>query len=270
MHEILRILAPGSRVLDLGSGAGSFDAPAYPLLRVIRADLERPVDPPENFVQCSAAELPFPDRSFDAVISNHSFEHFENLDASVKELGRILAPRGMVFIAVPDSSTFTDRVYRWLARGGGHVNHFSDAGTLPRMITASAGLKLAATRVLCTSLSFMNRRNFPSRAPRRMLLFGNGREGAIRALVFVLRTLDRWFGTRASVYGWGYWFGEVEGVETSVASNVCVSCGSAHSTAALESVDRVARRRFLPDVFICPVCGTRNFHIDDRYFQGLR
>jgi SAM-dependent methyltransferase len=269
VHEILRALPAGSKVLDLGSGRGSFDETVYPL-QVVRADLDIPPNAPRNFVQCSAAALPFPDRSFDAVISNHSFEHFENLDACVKELARILAPGAFIYIAVPDSSTLTDRVYRWLARGGGHVNAFSDVHALPRMITAATSVPLAQTRVLCTSFVWLNRRNWPGRPPRKLLLLGNGNENTLRILVFLLRTMDQWFGTRASVYGWAYFFGDLAGVDASISSNVCIGCGSAHSTDYLGSLGRINRRNFFPATYVCPSCSTVNFHIDDRYFQKLR
>lgn len=42
-----------------------------------------------------AAKLPFPDGSFDVVISNASFEHFEDPVAAVNECSRVLAPGGM-------------------------------------------------------------------------------------------------------------------------------------------------------------------------------
>src|SRR5580704_17798293 len=118
MYEILARLPLGSLVLDLGSGAGSFDTSAP--LTVIRADL----DPPRrqepisrgtnHFIRCSAARLPLRSHSFRAVICNHSLEHFEDLDDSVREIARVLAPDGLLYIAVPDASTFTDRFYRWL------------------------------------------------------------------------------------------------------------------------------------------------------------
>ena len=122
MHEILRNLTPGDRVLDLGSGAGSFDAGPF---IAIRADLDRPATIATNFVQTDAARLPFADRVFDAVISNHSLEHFDDLAGALAEIGRVLKPSGALYIAVPDASTFCDRLYRWLARGGGHVNPFT-------------------------------------------------------------------------------------------------------------------------------------------------
>ncbi len=73
--------------------------------------------------------LPFADRTFDAVISNHSLEHFEDLAGALGEIGRVLKPSGAVHIVVPDASTFCHRGYRWLARGGGanRARHWTPA-----------------------------------------------------------------------------------------------------------------------------------------------
>jgi ubiquinone/menaquinone biosynthesis C-methylase UbiE len=46
-----------------------------------RSDLAR-------FVQGDAARLPFADKTFAAVISNHSLEHFDDLAGALREIGR--------------------------------------------------------------------------------------------------------------------------------------------------------------------------------------
>jgi SAM-dependent methyltransferase len=265
MHEILTALTSGAKVLDLGSGPGSFDATQLPL-RIFRADIVPPTEGTGHFVACSAAELPFANGCFQAVILNHSLEHFENLAASVAEIARVLAKDGYLYVAVPDASTFTDRVYRWLGRGGGHVNPFTDAAAVARMFTEATGLRHAGTRVLCTSLSFLNRRNIPLRPPRKLLLFANGNETFVRWLTYALRRIDGWFHWCASVYGWAFFFGGPLVLDLATWSNVCVRCGSGSPSSRLQ----VMRRRFLPDVYRCPNCGTRNLFTDDRSGPGGR
>jgi len=259
MHEILTQLPPGALVLDLGSGRGSFDTVQFPL-QVVLADLVPPPQAPASFVACSADRLPFPDHTFHALILNHSLEHFENLSASVSEISRVLSTNGFLYVAVPDASTLTDHVYRWLGRGGGHVNPFTDAAAVARMFTEATGLPHAGTRLLCTSLSFLNRRNIPTRPPRKLLLFCNGNETFLRALTFALRYIDRWFHLRASVYGWAFFFGDPLTPDVAVWTNVCIRCGSGVPSASLP----VTRRRILPDVYNCPSCGTRNLFTDDQ------
>jgi ubiquinone/menaquinone biosynthesis C-methylase UbiE len=279
MYEILSRLRPGSLVLDLGSGAGSFATSAP--LTVIRADLELPRSPvgqtrvgpmsrgTSNFIRCSAAGLPFRNQSFHAVICNHSLEHFEDLENSIREIVRVLAPHGYLYIAVPDASTITDRLYRWLARGGGHVNAFSDVRTIPRLIAAAAGPSHAGTRLLCTSLSFLNRRNLTSRPPRKALLVGYGNENVLRFLTLGLKHLDRFFHTRTCIYGWAYYFGDFPDLDCAISSNVCVKCGSAHPSSWLEQTGRVTRRLSLA-AYSCPSCETWNFFTEDRYWQSLK
>src|SRR4051812_26475889 len=119
--EMLRMLPPGARVLDLGARTGSFRSPR-PDLMVVRADLDASLGRvPGLYVAGDAARLPFATAAFDAIVSNHSLEHFVELEPAVREIGRVLKPGGALYIAVPDATTITDRIYRWLGRGGGHV-----------------------------------------------------------------------------------------------------------------------------------------------------
>jgi len=263
VHEILESLGPGERVLDLGSGAGSFDSSIGKFV-AIRADLDLPATPAANFAQADAARLPFPDRAFDAVISNHSLEHFHDLAGSLAEIGRVLKPTGALYIAVPDASTFCDRLYRWLARGGGHLNAFTSEQQLAAMIESATHLPHGATRTLLTSLSYLNRKNFRERSPRRLLLMGNGSEISMHLFTYFARLSDRLFGTRLRVYGWALYFGSVAApVRTDVWTNVCIRCGSGAPSEWLHHLKLVHRRFFLR-VYRCPGCGTTNLFTEDR------
>jgi SAM-dependent methyltransferase len=258
VREILGSLPPGARVLDLGSATGSFDAAAYPC-RVVRVDAEQFLPAPAGFVQADAAALPFRSGAFDAAICNHGLEHFVRLDAAIAEIGRVVKPEGAFFIAVPDASTFTDILYRWLARGGGHVNPFTSAERLAAHIEHLTGFPHAGTRLLHSSLSFLNRRNRKAPPPRKLLLLGGGREWTLVLANALLRFSDRVLGTRASVYGWALYFGRVgEKVETRACSNVCARCGSGHAAEWLET-SGYATRWF----YHCPQCGARNVFTRD-------
>jgi hypothetical protein len=262
VHEILRHLPKGAYVLDLGSAGGSFDAGDYPIV-TLRADLDAPGVAVANFVQCDAAKLPFPNGAFSAVISNHSLEHFADLELSLHEIGRVIRPGGSLYVAVPDSSTITDRIYRWLGKGGGHVNSFTSADRLTAAIECATGLPHVATRSLCTSLSFLNRRN-SGPWPRKKLLIGGGTEGSLRLLTYVFRLLDRLLGTQTSIYGWAFYFGAVqETIDSQTWTNVCIRCGSGQSAASLVRNHRVMRSMFLLRCYDCPNCGARNLFTGD-------
>ena len=113
----------------------------------------------------------------------------------------LVTPSGALFIAVPDASTFCDRLYRWLARGGGHVNPFTSARDLAGMIERATHLRHVETRTLCTSLSYLNHKTFQGYRPKRLLVAGNGTEISLHAFTYCARLSDRLFGTRLSVYG---------------------------------------------------------------------
>ena len=270
MHELLRPLPHGSLVLDLGCASGSFDS-GDGHLTVIRFDLDRESPPPANFVQGDATNLPFTSGCFEVVISNHSLEHVESLASSLEEIGRVLKSSGALYVAVPDASTVTDKLYRWLARGGGHVNHFRSAQDLALKIERATGLPHKATRTLCTSLSFLNRRNRRSRPPRRLLLLGGGTQISLLLITGCFRLLDRFLGTRLSVYGWAFYFGAVEprDVDCETWSNVCVRCGSGASSSWLENMGRVTRSWFGLSTYTCPQCETRNLFTVDRTWRTL-
>ena len=225
MHEILSQMSAG-RVLDLGSRGGSFD-PRRRGFRTVRVDLDIPAEA-ENAdrVRADAARLPFRDGCFHAIIANHSLEHFERLDEALEEIGRTAAGGAALYVSVPDVRTISDRIYRWLGRGGGHVNGFDSAAVLAKRIESRTGLRHAATRVLYTSLSFLNAKNFTARAPRRMLLLGGGSERAVFLLNYLLHGVGRagrlgW--QRADVYGWALYFGQIDvPVSETAWRNVCL------------------------------------------------
>jgi arsenite methyltransferase len=108
-------LAPGERVLDLGSGAGTdsliaaqmvgdtgrvtgIDMTPKMLARARAAASEMGIGNAE-FVEAEAEQLPFPDASFDVVISNGVIDLIPDKDAVFAELFRVLAPGGRLQIA---------------------------------------------------------------------------------------------------------------------------------------------------------------------------
>ena len=108
-------LAPGERVLDLGSGAGTdslvaaqmvnkegrvtgIDMTAAMLTKARAAAAEMGVTNVE-FVESEAEKLPFPDESFDVVISNGVIDLIPDKDAVFSELHRVLVPGGRIQIA---------------------------------------------------------------------------------------------------------------------------------------------------------------------------
>jgi SAM-dependent methyltransferase len=271
MHEIFRSMPPGGRVLDLGCARGSFKAEECPGT-VVRSDLElRAESPLGGLVCCCDAQwLPFASGSFDAVVLNHSLEHIADPKAVLSEIRRVMRSPGYLYIAVPDASTLTDRLYRWIARGGGHVNFFSDENSVARLIAEQTNLQHRATRLLFSSFAFLNRHNGSRGYGRRIFLVGGGAESVVRAESFVLRCLDRLFASRLSFYGWAFYFGAPVDIEPTPWSNVCVRCGAGFSSNWLLFSGQVQRGLFWLRTFRCSACGATNFFTDDHAFRWSR
>jgi hypothetical protein len=265
VHEILQRLRPGDRVLDLGCASGSFHQ-SDTAATVFRADLSMQTIP--RFVCSDARTLPFRDQSFNAVILNHSLEHFDNPATVLSEIRRVLRNPAFLYVAVPDATTLTDRVYRWLGRGGGHVNQFSDASALVELIVRQTALPHIGTRLLFTSFSFLNRHNWKTKAPLRVYLLGGGSERVLRLATIIFRGIDKSAGSRASVYGWACCFGPPIEFDTRLFSNVCVRCGSGHSSEGLLQSGQVRRGALGLRLFRCPTCSVENYFTEDARYAS--
>jgi SAM-dependent methyltransferase len=108
-------LAPGERVLDLGSGAGTdslvaaqmvgaegsvtgIDMTPQMLAKARDAAAKLGVTNAE-FVEGEVERLPFEDASFDVVISNGVIDLVPDKDAVFSEIHRVLAPGGRIQVA---------------------------------------------------------------------------------------------------------------------------------------------------------------------------
>jgi SAM-dependent methyltransferase len=264
LHEILEHLRHDARVLDLGCRDGSFSADAYAFLTV-RVDLNRTRATTTAFVQADAVRLPFRSRTFDAVILNHGLEHFVHLKPALQEIGRVVKREGAAFVSVPDARTITDRIYRKLFRNsGGHVNLFDSPAELEKMLAWYLGLPHVATRTLFSSLSFLNRRNTRDPGVRAQMRFGGFFEPVLLLLCAAMRLADRFRAARIGVYGWAFYFGSVgEAVDVQARTNVCIRCGQADLSQALEEAGRVRGWRVFK-TYRCPGCGAVNFFSRDR------
>ena len=116
--EQLTLPAP-ALVLDMatGTGAVAFRIARRPTVRVIAADITRPMllqaqaratrdgQPPAiDIVECTAEAIPFPDAVFDAVIFTYLLRYVSDVPAALRELTRVVRPGGMMLsldFAVP-------------------------------------------------------------------------------------------------------------------------------------------------------------------------
>jgi SAM-dependent methyltransferase len=101
---------PPRRMLEIGTGSGGiahyFGTAGAMGWDVDSIDVEdvRLVEDGFRFTQVDGVELPFPDASFDVVVSNHVIEHVGDARHQARhlaELARVLRPEGIGYLAVP-------------------------------------------------------------------------------------------------------------------------------------------------------------------------
>ena len=108
-------LAPGMRILEIGSGRGA-------LLRHLarqghsiegvevnpdRIEESRRLYGPLPLTRVEGTRLPFPDASFDVVLSFDVFEHIRDSDGHLREVRRVLVPGGRYLLQTPNKWTNT-------------------------------------------------------------------------------------------------------------------------------------------------------------------
>jgi SAM-dependent methyltransferase len=105
----------GLEVLDAGCGEGYGCAMlAERAASVTGVDIEHSVIehaaaayPPVRFERADLLELPWPDASFDAVVSFQVIEHLQRPREFVSECARVLRPGGSLILSTPNRLTFS-------------------------------------------------------------------------------------------------------------------------------------------------------------------
>lgn len=119
-------LAGFGNILDVGCGDGQISRLASrlgasrvvgidPTWNQVRVAAERASGP--VFARAGAAELPFADESFDAVVACLVFEHIRDVDSAIAEVSRVLKPGGRFafflnhpLLQTPNSGWIDDQV----------------------------------------------------------------------------------------------------------------------------------------------------------------
>ena len=118
LHELIDAAAPGTRVLDAGCGPGSWRYGERGDLRVTGFDVKFPPGPPApaphvGVMRADLARLPLRGGAFDLTLCHYVLEHVTELEACCDELARVTRAGGTLYLAVPRSASFDDRLYRF-------------------------------------------------------------------------------------------------------------------------------------------------------------
>jgi ubiquinone/menaquinone biosynthesis C-methylase UbiE len=108
MEEMLKPIASGKKVLDLGSGTGILTAKLQTWgarsqgleLSSRMVEIARKTHPQIEFTVGNAEQLPFEDLSFDIVASSLVMHYMQNLIIPFKEIRRVLKPHGTFIFSI--------------------------------------------------------------------------------------------------------------------------------------------------------------------------
>ncbi len=99
----------GTRLLEIGSGLGHLVGQLEDTFETCAADVNhwalmqsKPVAPRTKLNVGSAEAIPFADGTFGVVIIKHVVEHLRDPERAIAELGRVLAPGGILILATPN------------------------------------------------------------------------------------------------------------------------------------------------------------------------
>ena len=145
LRDILKFIeiSPKMKVLDLGCGSGYLTFPIAkenPETTIVGLDivvktLEHNATEAKKHSFCNlkfksydGSIFPFGDETFDLVITRYAFHHFPDIKQSMKEVARVLKPKGRLFISDPrpnecDISRFVDE-YMQLKKDG-HIKFYT-------------------------------------------------------------------------------------------------------------------------------------------------
>ena len=187
---------PGERVLDVGSGPGFLAAAiaeavgksgsvcgvdiSEPLLEVARLRCEDRYR--IEFRHGDAAQLPYPDEDFDAVVSTQVLEYVPDVDAALAELHRVVRPGGRVGLLDTDWDSIV-----WHSRDRQGMNRILTAWEehaadpfLPRTLArklSSAGFQVEAQEIMPLCNTAYDQNTYSNRIIDLMVPFVVGREG---------------------------------------------------------------------------------------------
>ncbi len=152
---LMNFTEPEARTLDVGCGSGRFIADlsgGYGVdLRPEKLRYMRSINP--LLAAADGLHLPFPDASFECVVSSEVIEHISDENGRfLDELTRVLEPGGVLVIGTPDYGSRSWRFFEWVygkVAPGAYAHEHVTRYTLATLSSAleSRGYEILAQRV---------------------------------------------------------------------------------------------------------------------------
>lgn len=116
-QRVLDVISPSVRLLDLGAGAGIVAAMNFKGLAAQVCGVDRDARVTRNpFLDegkvSDAGEIPYPDSSFDVVISDNVMEHLDYPEEVFREILRVLRPGGKLLFKTPNRTHYMPLIAR--------------------------------------------------------------------------------------------------------------------------------------------------------------
>jgi methionine biosynthesis protein MetW len=162
----LGLLDPGDKLLDVGCGEGTLGELARPMFREVHgidiADdavrLAREKGVISRRVNLNTERAPYPDETFDTVVTLDVIEHVFDPIAFVLELRRVLRPGGHLVLSTPNirkiqrvltliGGRFPRTSYDPVGFDGGHLHYFTSADL--RELFTRNGFEVVAVDGIC-------------------------------------------------------------------------------------------------------------------------
>ena len=119
-----RRLPPGSRVLDVGAGAGRYRS-VFSHCEYLAQDFAAEPSSIGSYTEldyvCDITAIPVPDASFDAVVCTEVIEHVPDPVAAVREMARLLREGGRLILTAPLGSFLHQEPFHFY---GGYTPHW--------------------------------------------------------------------------------------------------------------------------------------------------
>ncbi|HVS10503.1 MAG TPA: glycosyltransferase [Planctomycetota bacterium] len=167
-REVLRVLAPGHRLLDLGAGAGIVPQMDFRgrAARVCGVDPDPRVreNPHLDEGRIGLGDaIPYPDRSFDVVVADNVLEHLDEPEVVLREVSRLLRPGGVFLAKTPNARHYMPLIARMTPhrfhrrinrlRGRAEVDTFptryrANTPARIRSLARAAGLEVRSVRCI--------------------------------------------------------------------------------------------------------------------------